>query len=147
MGTHPIMFSESDPGLAELRELALALPEAAEQISWGRPVFKAGTAKAGKIFAMFGGNAKGATKGEMISFPYSVLVKVDDSERPALLQDERFYYPAYMGPSGWLGLNFAAADVDWDEVAELLDASYRMIATKRLITLLNEQGATQGDSH
>ena len=40
MGTHPIMFTEDDPGLAELRELALALPETAEQISWGRPVFK-----------------------------------------------------------------------------------------------------------
>lgn len=130
MGTHPIMFTEDDPGLAELRRLALALPEAAEQISWGRPVFKAG-----KIFAMFGGNAKGA----MIAHPYSVLVKVDDSERLALVQDERFYYPAYMGPYGWLGLDFAIAEVDWDEVAELLDASYRLIASKRLIKLLDQQ--------
>ncbi|MGH3952501.1 MAG: MmcQ/YjbR family DNA-binding protein [Mycobacterium sp.] len=134
MGTHPIMFTEDDPGLAELRELALALPETAEQISWGRPVFNAG-----KIFAMFGGNAKGATRGEMIAYPYSVLVKVDDSERPALLQDERFYYPAYMGPFGWLGLDFSSAEVDWDEVAELLDASYRLIATKRLIKLLDQR--------
>ncbi|MGH3722844.1 MAG: MmcQ/YjbR family DNA-binding protein [Mycobacterium sp.] len=132
------MFTESDPGLAELRRLALALPEAAEQISWGRPVFKAGAAKAGKIFAMFGGNCKATTKGEMIAFPYSVLVKVDDSERPALLEDERFYYPAYMGPFGWLGLDFGATDVDWDEVAELLDASYRLVATKRLIKLLDQ---------
>ncbi|MGC7259066.1 phosphoribosylglycinamide formyltransferase protein [Mycobacteroides abscessus subsp. abscessus] len=130
MGTHPIMFTEDDPGLAELRRLALALPEAAEQISWGRPVFKAG-----KIFAMFGGNAKGT----MIAHPYSVLVKVDDSERLALVQDERFYYPAYMGPYGWLGLDFAIAEVDWDEVAELLDASYRLIASKRLIKLLDQQ--------
>lgn len=134
MGTHPIMFTEDDPGLAELRRLALALPEAAEQISWGRPAFKAG-----KIFAMFGGNAKGATKGTMIAHPYSVLVKVDDSERLALVQDERFYYPAYMGPYGWLGLDFAIAEVDWDEVAELLDASYRLIASKRLIKLLDQQ--------
>jgi len=133
MGTHPIMFTEGDPGLAELRKLALALPEAAEQISWGRPVFKAG-----KIFAMFGGNAKGATKGETTAHPYSVLIKVDDSERTALLQDERFYYPAYMGPYGWLGLDFTASEVDWDEVAELLDASYRLIATKRLIKLLDQ---------
>lgn len=134
MGTHPIMFTEDDPGLAELRRLALALPEAAEQISWGRPVFKVS-----KIFAMFGGNAKGATKGTMIAHPYSVLVKVDDSERLALVQDERFYYPAYMGPYGWLGLDFAIAEVDWDEVAELLDASYRLIASKRLIKLLDQR--------
>jgi predicted DNA-binding protein (MmcQ/YjbR family) len=64
---------------------------------------------------------------------------VDDSERPALLQDDRFYYPAYMGPYGWLGLDFSTADVDWDEVAELLDASYRLIATKRLIKLLDQR--------
>lgn len=88
---------------------------------------------------MFGGNAKGDAKGEMIAYPYSVLVKVDDSERPALLQDDRFYYPAYMGPYGWLGLDFSTADVDWDEVAELLDASYRLIATKRLIKLLDQR--------
>ncbi|QOF29545.1 phosphoribosylglycinamide formyltransferase [Mycobacteroides abscessus subsp. abscessus] len=88
---------------------------------------------------MFGGNAKGATKGTMIAHPYSVLVKVDDSERLALVQDERFYYPAYMGPYGWLGLDFAIAEVDWDEVAELLDASYRLIASKRLIKLLDQR--------
>ena len=30
------------------------------------------------------------------------------------------------------------SEVDWDEVAELLDASYRLIATKRLLKLLDQ---------
>ena len=44
-----------------------------------------------------------------------------------------------MGPSGWLGLDLTAKKkVDWDEVTELIDASFRMIATKKLIKLLDE---------
>ena len=87
---------------------------------------------------MYGGNAKGDKPGEMTPYPYSMLVKVDDSDRNALAQDTRFFYPAYMGPSGWLGLDFTAAPVDWDEVRELIDASFRMIAAKKLIRRLDE---------
>ena len=43
---HPIMFSADDPTLARVREIALALPEATEVISHGRPTFRCG-----KIFA------------------------------------------------------------------------------------------------
>ena len=65
-------------------------------------------------------------------------VKVDESERKALEQDNRFYYPAYMGPSGWLGLDFTAAGLDWHEVRELVDASYRLVAPKKLIKQLDD---------
>ena len=74
-----------------------------------------------------------------VQFPYSMLVKVDERDRKALAQDDRFFYPAYMGPSGWLGLDFnAAKKVDWDEVGESIDASFRMIAPKKLIRQLDE---------
>jgi YjbR len=128
---HPIMFSDDDPGLRELRALALGFPESFEKVSWGRPVFCAP-----KIFAMYGGNSK--ESGSMVAFPHSLLVKVEDTERVALQQDYRFFFPAYMGPSGWLGLDFTAAEVDWGEVGELVDASFRMVASKRLIRLLDE---------
>ncbi|HUL98795.1 MAG TPA: MmcQ/YjbR family DNA-binding protein, partial [Mycobacterium sp.] len=75
--------------------------------------------------------------GEMVPFPYSVLVKVDEVDRAALEQDSRFYYPAYMGPSGWLGLDLTADEVDWDEVHELVDASYRLVAPRKLIKELD----------
>jgi hypothetical protein len=130
---HSIMFHDDDPGLAEVRTIALGFPEAFEKISWGRPVFCAP-----KIFLMYGGSAKTVTKGEYLQYPYSILVKVDDSDRRALEQDSRFFYPAYMGPSGWLGLDFTAAKIDWNEVRELVDASFRMVATKKLIKLLDE---------
>lgn len=126
------MFSDDDFGLAELRRLALGFPAAFEKISWGRPVFCAP-----KMFAMYGGNLK--TDGEMVAFPHSLLVKVDDSDRRSLEQDDRFFFPAYMGPFGWMGLDLTVAAVDWDEVAELLDASFRLVASKKLITQLDER--------
>jgi len=51
--------------------------------------------------------------------------------------NERFYVPPYFGPGGWLGLDFNAAPVDWQEVAELLEASYRQAAIKRMLTALD----------
>jgi predicted DNA-binding protein (MmcQ/YjbR family) len=126
------MFSDDDFGLAELRGLALGFPAAFEKVSWGRPVFCVP-----KMFAMYGGNMKAA--GEMVTFPHSLLVKVDDSDRKSLEQDDRFFFPAYMGPFGWMGLDLTAAKVDWDEVAELLDASFRLVAAKKLVKQLDER--------
>jgi len=125
------MFGEDDPGLAEVREIALSFPEAIEKISHGRPGFFAG-----KMFAMYGGSTK--ESGAMTAVPHCVMVKVDESDRPALQADTRFFFPAYIGASGWLGLDFTRADVDWDEVRELVDASFRMIAPTRLVKTLDE---------
>lgn len=127
---HPIMFRDDDPGLAELRRIALGFPEAFEKISHGRPAFCAP-----KMFAVFGGNAK--VDGVMVPYPHSLLVKVDGSERLALAQDNRFFSPMYFAPSGWLGLDLAAAPVDWAEVGELVDASFRLTAPARLVRLLD----------
>lgn len=125
------MFHDDDFGLAEVRRIALGFPSATEKVSWGRPVFCAP-----KMFAVYGGNAK--SPGGMVSFPYALLVKVDASDRKALEQDGRFFYPAYLGPFGWLALDLTAAEVDWDEVQELIDASYRLVAPKKLIRILDE---------
>lgn len=128
---HPIMFRDDDPGLADLREIALGFPESYEKVSHGRPGFFVA-----KMFAMYGGSTK--ESGDMLTVPHCVMVKVDESERSALQQDERFFYPAYLGPSGWLGLDFAKAKVDWAEVRELVDASYRLVAGKKQLKLLDE---------
>ncbi|WP_099022585.1 MmcQ/YjbR family DNA-binding protein [Mycolicibacterium palauense] len=140
---HPVMFNDDDFGLAELRAMALSLPGAGERISHGRPAFFAS-----KMFAMYGGNSR--TTGAMVAYPYSVLVKVERAERAALERDPRFFSPAYLGPSGWLGLDLTAGtgppgaaaverEVDWVEVGELLDASYRQVAGSRLILELDRR--------
>ena len=49
--------------------------------------------------------------------------------------------PAYFGPGGWLALDFGARKgVDWGEVAELIDSSYRQVALKRMLEALEERG-------
>ncbi|HYO04644.1 MAG TPA: MmcQ/YjbR family DNA-binding protein [Mycobacterium sp.] len=129
---HPIMFSDDDPGLAELRAIALSYPGAYEKVSHGRPAFFVS-----KMFAMYGGSSK--ESGEMVAVQHCVLVKVDASDLVALEQDGRFFRPAYLGPSGWLGLDFTSADVDWDEVRELVDASFRLVAPARMVKELDDR--------
>ncbi|KUI12367.1 phosphoribosylglycinamide formyltransferase [Mycobacterium lehmannii] len=131
---HPIMFRDDDPVLARVRTVALAFPEAYEKVSHGRPAFFVA-----KMFAMYGGSVKPTTKGDYIQYPQSILVKVDDSERHALQQDARFFSPAYLGPSGWLGLDLSARKkIDWDEIRELIDASFRLTAPRKLVKQLDE---------
>lgn len=120
------MYREDDPYLAELREVCLALPESAEVEAWGRPTFRAGK----RMFAIFEGNDE---------HPYAVVFKPEPQERPALVEDERFYVPAYHGPSGWLALDLGAAPLDWQEVGELIEASYRQVALKRMLKALDER--------
>ncbi|MEL6890727.1 MAG: MmcQ/YjbR family DNA-binding protein [Actinomycetota bacterium] len=126
---HPQMFDDDDPFLARVREIGLALPGAAEKVSHGRPALFTK-----KVFAYYGGSLK--VNGEWVQHPHSIMVLPDPDERLALLDDERAFVPAYLGPSGWIGVDLDD-DTDWREVAELLDASYRLTAPKRLIAELD----------
>ncbi len=122
------MYAETDPWLARLRPLALALPEAVEVESWGRPTFRAG-----KIFAVYGSAGEDSR---------ALVVKPEDEERPALLEDPRFFLPPYFGPFGWVALQLDAGsgdpdELDWAEVDELLRCSYRQVALKRMIKALD----------
>ncbi len=131
---HPMMFDPDDAILARLRKISLALPEADEKVAHGRPTFFTK-----KVFAYYGGSVKGEHDPD--TYGRSLLFSPDPDDRPALLDDDRFFEPAYLGPYGWLGLNFRPAGnvskVDWTEVAELVDASYRLTAPVRLVKLLN----------
>ncbi len=137
---HPIMFSDDDPVLARVRAIALGFPESVEKIAHGRPTFRCG-----KMFAMYGGGTKKTEHRPHEQRNTSVLFIADPAERAALEQDERFFLPAYMASAGWLGLDLTIGTVDWDEVHELVDASYRMIAPKRALALLDEQGEGPAD--
>jgi len=123
--THPIMFHDDDPLLARVREIALVLPEADEKVSHGRPAFFTQ-----KVFCYFGGSVR--TDGDWIAHDAAIMVRPDPDDDPARRQDGRFWVPAYLGPSGWLGLDLAA-DTDWQEIAELIDASFRVTAPRRLV--------------
>ncbi len=114
------MFDEEDPYLRQVRELAAAFPGSAEKVSHGRPAFYTK-----KVFAYYGASLK--VSDEWVQHPHSVVLKLDTGEREALLHDSDAFVPAYLGPSGWLGVDMDK-DTDWIQLAELIDASYRLTA-------------------
>ena len=127
------MYDDRDPMLERIRALCLALPGAEEYETHGRPNFRTK-----KIFAIYGGMEKGGSLSSL-QYPQAVLVKVDPHGGERLLEEERFFLPAYYGPSGWVGLNLARAPVDWEEVAELVVDSYRLTAPKSLVARLEDR--------
>lgn len=128
--SHPLMFDDADPLLQRLRDLCLTYPEAKERVSHGRPNFYTT-----RTFCYYGGGER-RREGEpdQPRHDHAILIRPDADDAPALRQDERFFVPAYLGVSGWLGIDLAAAE--WDEIGELIDASYRVTAPRRLVLLL-----------
>ena len=111
--------------MARIRELCLALPQAVEKPFGGHsaPSFRVGD----KLFVMTSEDGTVMT------------CKAPPGVQEALVSanPERFFVPAYVGHKGWVG---ARLDVeqDWDELAELIEDSYRMTAPKRLSALLDQ---------
>ncbi len=44
-------------------------------------------------------------------------------------EPDRFFAPPYVGPKGWVGLRLDV-DLDWEEVAAIVEDAWRLIATK-----------------
>ena len=45
---------------------------------------------------------------------------------------DSFFVPPYVGSRGWVGLRLDV-DLDWDEVADVAEQSWRLTAPKRLV--------------
>ncbi|MCH9815142.1 MAG: MmcQ/YjbR family DNA-binding protein [Actinomycetia bacterium] len=120
---HDRVYSPDDPTLEKLRKVALAFPEAVEVEAWGRPTFRAGK----KIFVTYHAGP---------DHPSAIIIKPDPEDEAALRADSRFFVPKYW--TTWLAVDLDASDIEWDEVAELLESSYRQVALKRMLTRLDE---------
>jgi hypothetical protein len=127
------MFDDKDPLLKRVRKLALAFPDAAEKVSHGRPAFYTT-----KVFAYYGGSTK--ENGVWESHDQALMVPADLGEREALLERDDAFYPAYLGPSGWVGIDLGRK-TDWEEIVELLDDAYRRTAGKRRVAALDAQAS------
>lgn len=124
---HAQMYDEDDEIFRRVRTLALALPEAQEKVSHGRPAFFTP-----KVFCYYGGSLK--VDGSWVQRPQSIMVLADLAEREALRSRPEAYVPGYLGGSGWTGLDITE-ETDWDEVREWVIGSYRVTAPKRLAAL------------
>jgi hypothetical protein len=117
-----------DETLDRLRAICLPFPEAVETGGVGSPSFKVRD----KIFAMR--HPMRLPTGERPS----VWCKGRSGIQAALVgaAPERFAVPPYIGHRGWLAV-FLDGDCDWDELADLIEESYRMTAPKRLLAQLD----------
>lgn len=117
--------------LNRLRKIAFALPEVSERISHGSPSF---FIREKKVLCSYHDGTHGTDR-ETIWCPAPPGVQ----EELVAMEPERFFRPPYVGPSGWLGVYLDGTGknkVDWDEVAAILEDSYRKVAPKKLIALL-----------
>jgi predicted DNA-binding protein (MmcQ/YjbR family) len=119
------MSEDNDSVLSHLREVCLAFPEASEQGGVGDPTFKVRD----KIFAM---------RHPMHSRP-SVWFKARPGVQGALVDRDplSYFVPPYVGCHGWVG-HYLDIEIDWDEINDLVEESYRMTAPKRLIAQLDQ---------
>lgn len=108
--------------IARIREICLALPEVAEKPFGGHtaPSFRVRD----KLFVMT------SEDGGSMTFKGAPGMQ----EALVAAEPERFFVPAYVGSKGWIGARLDAAH-DWDEIAELIRDSYRMVAPRRLAAL------------
>ena len=114
--------------LDRIRSLALALPASEEKLSHGSPGF---FVRGGKFFAYFSydHHHDGVT---------GLLVKASGVEEQAMLIEEDpdlYYRPAYLGPSGWIGIRLDGGAVDWPHIEDWLARSWRASAPRRLAML------------
>ncbi|MFM9978892.1 MAG: phosphoribosylglycinamide formyltransferase [Sphingomonadaceae bacterium] len=115
--------------IAQVRRLALALPEADEIVSHGMPCF--GIIK-GKKFAYVSNDHHSDGR-------IALLVKISglDEQNHLIETDPDLYYrPAYFGDS-WVAIRLDLGDTDWTHIGEWLAKSWRAIAPKKLTGLLD----------
>jgi hypothetical protein len=102
---------------ADVRRLALALPEAEEVVTWGTDLtFRV----RGKIFAITGEGADGV----------SIKATLDAQEDLLALDPKTFKKAAYTGRFGWVDVRLAG--VDEPMLRQLLENAWRQTAPKRL---------------
>ena len=119
-----IMSHAEDRRLVRLTKICNALPEALRELMGDHAGFKVRK----KTFCYFLDNHHGDG---IVSACFKMAP--GDNAKLVALDPSRFYLPAYIGPRGWVGLRLDVGKVDWEEVADFVRDSYRLVAPKRLI--------------
>ena len=118
-----------EAALARVREIALALPETTERLSHSAPSF---FIRDKKTFVNFWDDHHGDGRLALwVAAPPGVQAQLAEQE------PDRFFVPPYVGHRGWLGVRLDV-DVDWGEVAGIIEDSYRQVAPKTLLKVLDE---------
>jgi len=123
------MTKAADACLKKLRAICLSLPETRETITWGEPHFRVRD----KIFAGFGVKDGVMTTGCKLTMDHAA----------SMIQIPGFSKAPYVGHKGWVSIDLGVVK-DWDLIEELLQESYKLIAPKKLVALLEETESVDG---
>ncbi len=115
-----------DDALVHIRQVCLALPGTNERLSHGAPTF---FVRDKKTFVMFMDNHHGDGR-------LAIWCQAPHGMQGALVErePERFFVPPYVGHRGWVGVRLERG-VDWDQVAEMIEDAYRMVAPRRYVSV------------
>jgi len=117
---------------AAVRELCLAFPDAEEFESHGSPNFRA---RKGKVFAVWALNHHG--DGHV-----GLWLNTPALEQSRLLASSKHLYkPAYVGPSGWIGIELNKG-ISWKRVCELVHMAYVNSSPAKLVAKISAPPST-----
>jgi hypothetical protein len=122
-------MSKADKALERVRAICLALPEVVERPSHSAPTF---FVRDKKSIVMFHDDHHGDGR-------LAIWCAAPPGLQGELVGEEpdRFFIPAYVGHRGWIGVRLDR-DVDWPEIAGIVEDAYRQVAPKTLIKQLDE---------
>ena len=131
MGSIPISSTmnrnKEEALLASLRAACLALPGVEERVNHGMPTFAVVRRTA---FCNLHHPAGDRPTLWFKAAPGTQTELVDQ-------EPDRFFVPPYVGPRGWVGLRLDV-DLDWNEVAAVVEDAGRLVATKSHLTERDE---------
>ena len=130
--TDPIPAEEFDPlqtdhaqsVLNRLTVLCETLPETTTTRQFGNPVWKAGK----KTFVCV----------HRYDGRLCIQAWVGGEQQAFLTDDPRYRIPAYVGHNGWIDLDIEDR-INWEEVEQLVENSYRHFALKRMLKKLDSE--------
>jgi predicted DNA-binding protein (MmcQ/YjbR family) len=116
-----------DARLVRISQIASSLPEAVRAVQGDHADFRVRK----RVFAYFLNNHHG-------DGIISVCVRsaLGENVDRAGAEPDRYYLPAYIGRRGWFGLRLDRGAIDWNEVRNILQASYCLAAPKPLAALM-----------
>ena len=115
--------------IERLRRICLAFPEVTERLSHGEPTW---FVRDKSVFVMTADRHHDDRVAMWCPAPPGV------QEHLAAAEPERFFRPPYVGHRGWLGV-YLDVPVDWEEIADLVEDAYRIVAPKRLVAELDRE--------
>jgi predicted DNA-binding protein (MmcQ/YjbR family) len=117
----------NDPRLMRVSQILGALPETTAEVHDDYAVFRVRK----RVVAYFLSDHHGDG---IVSL--CVKSELGENEERARRQPSLYYLPAHIGRRGWFGMRLDRGNVEWQEVENIIELSYRLVAPKTLVSKL-----------